>query len=78
MSATYLDWVRRNLALNGFDQPHHRLVRADCLAWLQAHTARDRPAGRFGLIFLDPPPSADAWTATVSAKALGGGSVSNE
>jgi 23S rRNA (guanine2445-N2)-methyltransferase / 23S rRNA (guanine2069-N7)-methyltransferase len=51
MSATYVDWARRNLALNSFDEGRgHRLVRADCLAWL-ATPARER----YGLIFLDPP-----------------------
>jgi 23S rRNA (guanine2445-N2)-methyltransferase / 23S rRNA (guanine2069-N7)-methyltransferase len=51
MSRTYLEWARRNLALNGFEGPAHRLVQADCLQWL-------RKAGggrRYGLIFLDPP-----------------------
>jgi 23S rRNA (guanine2445-N2)-methyltransferase / 23S rRNA (guanine2069-N7)-methyltransferase len=50
MSRTYLDWARRNLALNGFSEgPMHRLVQADCLDWL-AQTEE-----RFDLIFLDPP-----------------------
>jgi 23S rRNA (guanine2069-N7)-methyltransferase / 23S rRNA (guanine2445-N2)-methyltransferase len=51
MSRVYLDWARRNLALNGFDQgPVHRFVHADCLKWLEAR----RPE-RYDLIFLDPP-----------------------
>jgi 23S rRNA (guanine2445-N2)-methyltransferase / 23S rRNA (guanine2069-N7)-methyltransferase len=51
MSNTYLDWARRNLALNGFEGPSHRLIQADCLQWL-----REAAAGRrYGLIFLDPP-----------------------
>ncbi len=50
MSNTYLEWARRNLALNGFTGPTHELVRADCLEWLDQ--ARGR---RYGLIFLDPP-----------------------
>lgn len=49
LSNTYLDWARRNLALNGFDHPPHRLVRADCAEWLAAE------AGEFDLVFLDPP-----------------------
>jgi 23S rRNA (guanine2445-N2)-methyltransferase / 23S rRNA (guanine2069-N7)-methyltransferase len=49
LSRTYLDWGRRNLELNGFDVDEHRLVRADCLQWVER--ARDR----YGLIFLDPP-----------------------
>jgi 23S rRNA (guanine2445-N2)-methyltransferase / 23S rRNA (guanine2069-N7)-methyltransferase len=51
MSNTYLDWARRNLALNGFAGPDHRLIRADCLSWLAGSTGRRR----YGLIFLDPP-----------------------
>jgi 23S rRNA (guanine2445-N2)-methyltransferase / 23S rRNA (guanine2069-N7)-methyltransferase len=51
MSATYLDWARRNMALNGFGEGRgHRFVRADCLDWL-ANAGRER----YGLIFLDPP-----------------------
>ncbi len=52
MSRTYLDWARRNLALNGFDQPQHALVQADCVEWLQEAAARPE---RYELIFLDPP-----------------------
>lgn len=51
MSSVYLDWARRNMALNGFAEGRaHRFVRADCLAWL----ATPRPE-RFHLIFMDPP-----------------------
>jgi 23S rRNA (guanine2445-N2)-methyltransferase / 23S rRNA (guanine2069-N7)-methyltransferase len=51
MSSVYLDWARRNMALNGFTQGRtHRLVRADCLAWL----ATPRPE-RYHVIFVDPP-----------------------
>lgn len=49
MSAVYLEWARRNLALNGFSDRRHEFVQADCLAWLQGHRER------YGLIFLDPP-----------------------
>ena len=48
-SATYLDWARRNLELNGIHGPQHELVRADCRQWLL--WARER----YNLIFLDPP-----------------------
>ncbi|MDX1433114.1 MAG: bifunctional 23S rRNA (guanine(2069)-N(7))-methyltransferase RlmK/23S rRNA (guanine(2445)-N(2))-methyltransferase RlmL [Gammaproteobacteria bacterium] len=51
LSATYLDWARRNLELNGFRAPAHRLVRADCLAWLD-EPAADQP---WDLALLDPP-----------------------
>jgi len=52
LSATYLDWARDNLRLNGLEGPQHRLVRADCLEWV----AGEEPGGaRFDLIFVDPP-----------------------
>ncbi len=50
MSRTYLDWTRRNLALNGFEGPQHELIQADALVWLEEETER-----RYELIFLDPP-----------------------
>lgn len=49
MSRTYLDWLQRNLELNGQATPAHDVVRADCRDWLQ----QDR--GEYDLIFLDPP-----------------------
>jgi 23S rRNA (guanine2445-N2)-methyltransferase / 23S rRNA (guanine2069-N7)-methyltransferase len=52
MSATYLDWARRNFALNGMDPANNLLVQADCLQWLDEQQ-HDRK--RYGLIFLDPP-----------------------
>ena len=52
LSATYLDWARRNLELNGL-RGAHELIQADCLAWL-AQQAR-APRQRFDVIFLDPP-----------------------
>ena len=53
MSRTYLDWARRNMALNGFSGDNHTFIQADCLDWLeqQAETVWHR----YGLIFLDPP-----------------------
>ncbi len=52
LSATYLDWARRNLELNGIWGPAHELIRADCLRWL-GQTARGHE--RWDLIVLDPP-----------------------
>ncbi|KZC15675.1 23S rRNA (guanine(2445)-N(2))/(guanine(2069)-N(7))-methyltransferase [Rhodanobacter sp. FW510-R12] len=49
LSATYLEWASRNLALNGFSGARHRLMQFDALEFLQ----RDR--GHYGLIFVDPP-----------------------
>ncbi|MGM0982409.1 MAG: bifunctional 23S rRNA (guanine(2069)-N(7))-methyltransferase RlmK/23S rRNA (guanine(2445)-N(2))-methyltransferase RlmL [Pseudomonadota bacterium] len=49
LSNTYLDWARDNFALNRLDPGRHRLVRDDCLRWLET------AGGEFDLIFLDPP-----------------------
>lgn len=53
LSQTYLTWAQRNLALNGFAEHNHELIRADCLRWL-AEQSRT-PAQYYDLIFLDPP-----------------------
>jgi 23S rRNA (guanine2445-N2)-methyltransferase / 23S rRNA (guanine2069-N7)-methyltransferase len=53
MSRTYLDWAKRNLALNGLAGPSHGFVQADCLAWLEEQSAT--PQRRYGLVFVDPP-----------------------
>lgn len=55
LSATYLDWARRNLALNGFAKADHTLIRADARAWLAEQALQRGPRRRYGLIFLDPP-----------------------
>ena len=39
----------KNLALNGFEGPGHRLVQADVPSWL------DSDRGQYDLIFCDPP-----------------------
>ncbi|GAB4174846.1 MAG: bifunctional 23S rRNA (guanine(2069)-N(7))-methyltransferase RlmK/23S rRNA (guanine(2445)-N(2))-methyltransferase RlmL [Wenzhouxiangellaceae bacterium] len=50
LSRTYLDWLKRNLELNGLDDPaRHRIIRADARAWLK------RCSESFDLIFVDPP-----------------------
>lgn len=49
LSATYLEWTRKNLHLNQCNSPIHRLMRADGREWL------GRCRERFDLIFLDPP-----------------------
>lgn len=48
LSKTYLDWARRNLALNGFSE-RHRLVQADVMEWLEQEREE------YDLIFIDPP-----------------------
>ncbi|HEY4366216.1 MAG TPA: bifunctional 23S rRNA (guanine(2069)-N(7))-methyltransferase RlmK/23S rRNA (guanine(2445)-N(2))-methyltransferase RlmL [Steroidobacteraceae bacterium] len=52
MSRTYLDWAKRNLALNELAGPQHGFVQADCITWLreQRDTAR-----RYDFMFIDPP-----------------------
>jgi 23S rRNA (guanine2445-N2)-methyltransferase / 23S rRNA (guanine2069-N7)-methyltransferase len=52
LSGKYLDWARRNLALNGFAGPEHVQVRADCLDWLQTAPDDDQ---RYGVVLLDMP-----------------------
>jgi 23S rRNA (guanine2445-N2)-methyltransferase / 23S rRNA (guanine2069-N7)-methyltransferase len=50
LSATYLEWASRNLALNGFmDEQQHKLVRDDAAAFLRNRSAM------YDLIFVDPP-----------------------
>jgi 23S rRNA (guanine2445-N2)-methyltransferase / 23S rRNA (guanine2069-N7)-methyltransferase len=51
MSRTYLEWAKRNFALNGITlDGRHRFLQEDALAWLAA------PAdAQFDLVFLDPP-----------------------
>jgi len=49
MSNTYLNWARKNYALNGLSESRNRLEQADCLKWL---TENDQ---QFDLILLDPP-----------------------
>ena len=48
LSKTYLDWARRNFALNGFSDKH-RLEQADVMKWLE------EARGEYDLIFIDPP-----------------------
>jgi 23S rRNA (guanine2445-N2)-methyltransferase / 23S rRNA (guanine2069-N7)-methyltransferase len=50
MSRTYLDWAKRNLALNDLAGPQHGFVQADCLTWLE-----QEPPRSYDLIFVDPP-----------------------
>ena len=52
MSATYLDWTQRNLAVNGFSGSQHEIIQADCISWLKSAVAERQV---YDLIFLDPP-----------------------
>lgn len=50
MSATYLDWAKRNFQINGLEVKDHRFVQEDALAWLEK-----TPTENYDFIFLDPP-----------------------
>ena len=52
MSRTYLDWAQKNYELNHVGPGQHRLIRADCLEWLD-EAVRDKKC--FDVIFIDPP-----------------------
>jgi 23S rRNA (guanine2445-N2)-methyltransferase / 23S rRNA (guanine2069-N7)-methyltransferase len=52
MSRTYLDWAKRNLALNELAIPAHGFVQANCLTWLEEQRTTAR---RWDLMFIDPP-----------------------
>ncbi|MBB3229034.1 23S rRNA (guanine2445-N2)-methyltransferase / 23S rRNA (guanine2069-N7)-methyltransferase [Luteibacter sp. Sphag1AF] len=49
LSATYLDWASKNLALNDFTGSRHRLVQEDALEFIQKRSMM------YGLIYVDPP-----------------------
>ena len=58
LSATYVEWAKRNMALNGFaERPGVRFFRADALAWLAEERRRVEAgvADPYGLVFCDPP-----------------------
>lgn len=55
LSATYLDWARRNIELNGFNMEEQELIQADCLQWLAEASAENPPSRQYDLIFLDAP-----------------------
>jgi 23S rRNA (guanine2069-N7)-methyltransferase / 23S rRNA (guanine2445-N2)-methyltransferase len=52
MSRTYLDWAKRNLALNELAGPEHGFLQANCLTWLAEQRALTR---RWDVMFIDPP-----------------------
>jgi 23S rRNA G2069 N7-methylase RlmK/C1962 C5-methylase RlmI len=52
LSATYLDWARENLVLNGLAPEAHTLIRGDVREVLDEMIARRQ---RFDLAFVDPP-----------------------
>lgn len=52
MSRTYLEWAKRNLALNNLAGPQHGFVQEDCIAWLKEQQGAAR---RYDVMFIDPP-----------------------
>ena len=52
LSKKYLEWGRRNFALNGIDPVAHEFVYGDAFEWLQRFRKKDR---RFEIVILDPP-----------------------
>ncbi|MDP3877708.1 MAG: bifunctional 23S rRNA (guanine(2069)-N(7))-methyltransferase RlmK/23S rRNA (guanine(2445)-N(2))-methyltransferase RlmL [Methylobacter sp.] len=52
MSNTYVNWAKKNLALN-VSEGNHEFIQADCLDWLEQQAAQ--PGKLYDLIFLDPP-----------------------
>ncbi|HJQ79351.1 MAG TPA: bifunctional 23S rRNA (guanine(2069)-N(7))-methyltransferase RlmK/23S rRNA (guanine(2445)-N(2))-methyltransferase RlmL [Lacipirellulaceae bacterium] len=50
-SATYIDWARKNLELNGFVARQHHLVRSG----IQAFVAGLSPGAQWDLVVVDPP-----------------------
>lgn len=53
MSNTYIEWAKKNMALNK-NTGEHEFIQADCLEWL-ANEANEVDARQYDLIFLDPP-----------------------
>ncbi len=58
VSGRYLDWGRRNLALNAVDGSSVRFLRRDAMDYLAQAARRDEE--RFDLVILDPPTFAAA------------------
>ena len=52
LSNTYLDWAKRNFALNQLDMSKHHIVRADVFQYLQAAEAEQKCVD---LIGMEPP-----------------------
>lgn len=52
LSNTYLDWARRNFALNSIDEAQHAIVRADVFQYLQDAGEAGK---QFDLVVMDPP-----------------------
>ena len=53
MSNTYLDWAKKNMALNRLEGDHE-WIQANCLEWLAIEAGQPLPR-QYDIIFLDPP-----------------------
>jgi len=53
MSSTYINWAKKNMALNQ-TVGEHGFIQADCLEWLDKE-AQNPNSQHYDLIFLDPP-----------------------
>ena len=53
MSNTYIEWAKKNMALNK-NGGEHEFIQADCLDWLKTE-ANEEDRRQYDLIFLDPP-----------------------
>ncbi len=62
LSRKYLDWGRRNFALNGLDPAGHEFLAGDVFDWLRRLAKRGR---RFDVVLLDPPTFSTARTSGV-------------
>ncbi|MGH8550202.1 MAG: class I SAM-dependent methyltransferase, partial [Methylococcales bacterium] len=55
LSKTYLEWARKNLALNGVESTAHQFIQADAADWIDQAIGKSRRDHRFDLIFLNAP-----------------------
>ena len=53
MSNTYINWAKKNMALNN-STGEHEFIQANCLEWLDDEARQPYPR-QYDLIFLDPP-----------------------
>lgn len=53
LSNTYAEWAERNLAINGFADSRHQVVRSDAMRFIRAMPSRR--GGNFDLAVVDPP-----------------------
>ncbi len=55
MSKSYVDWAKRNFVLNDICTKTNRVLRENCLSWLDQATKNENILNQYDLIFLDPP-----------------------